>query len=497
MLVIQLQFLAGRYHSTPWGRNVNEGETEWPPSSYRLARALVDVWKRRRPDWPEERVLPLLQALSALPMFFLPSATAAHTRSYLSSNEKDPLKKQLVFDAFVALHRNDRVLMGFDSDLTSDSLQDLGSLLEELNYFGRSESWVQAKVDDHLSDYEWNCMPLSSDAYREKGEAVQVACLLPPSEYESLPYRPEDCAWLDALCLTSRNLLDEGWSNPPALHWVDYRRPEDALRPPPRKASPPFKARFRCAKYALSSRVLPRVQETASFAERIRVHLMGIHKRIRNNDPTLISQIFSGKAPNGEPINGHTHAFYLPLDEDGDGRLDHLLVFSSDPFDHSELMALDRLSSVWQPDRRPDVHLILVSLSAEIPRQQSASWVSATPFVTSRHYRKGRGTYMQWLSSEIEKECAFHGLPSPAKVEWIQHTLHTHSPIRWMEYIRSRKGMAPMRGHGCILSFEEPVSGPFAVGSLCHFGLGLFVPYEEGRAARTSSRSKFPGRFAT
>jgi CRISPR-associated protein Csb2 len=55
MLVVELRFLTGRYHATPWGRNVNEGATEWPPSPYRLVRALYDAWKRKRPDWPAER----------------------------------------------------------------------------------------------------------------------------------------------------------------------------------------------------------------------------------------------------------------------------------------------------------------------------------------------------------------------------------------------------------------------------------------------------------
>ena len=32
--------------------------------------------------------------------------------------------------------------------------------------------------------------------------------------------------------------------------------------------------------------------------------------------------------PDGKPLNGHRHAFFLPLDENGDGRIDHLLVTS-------------------------------------------------------------------------------------------------------------------------------------------------------------------------
>ncbi|MCP4691176.1 MAG: type I-U CRISPR-associated protein Cas5/Cas6, partial [Desulfobacterales bacterium] len=144
MLVITLQFIAGRYHATPWGRNVNEGEVEWPPSPYRLARTLVDAWRRRKPDWPEARLTPLLKALVNPPVFHLPPARASHTRAFLSSNQKDPSKKQLIFDAFVALDKRSKILMGFDADPGPDATRDLNALLDELNYLGRSESWVRA-----------------------------------------------------------------------------------------------------------------------------------------------------------------------------------------------------------------------------------------------------------------------------------------------------------------------------------------------------------------
>ena len=30
-VVISIQFLTGRYHATPWDKQVNEGAVEWPP----------------------------------------------------------------------------------------------------------------------------------------------------------------------------------------------------------------------------------------------------------------------------------------------------------------------------------------------------------------------------------------------------------------------------------------------------------------------------------
>src|SRR5271169_5311003 len=98
MTTIRLVFPSGRFHATPWGRHVNEGVPEWPPSPYRLLRGLYDAWKRKRAEWPESRVRPLLALLaSAPPCFLLPPATASHTRSFLSENTEDTNDRKLIF----------------------------------------------------------------------------------------------------------------------------------------------------------------------------------------------------------------------------------------------------------------------------------------------------------------------------------------------------------------------------------------------------------------
>ena len=80
MIVISFQFLAGRYHATPWGRHVNEGAVEWPPSPWRILRALVATWKRTLPELAEEDVKPIFETLAKLPEFVLPAAATGHTR---------------------------------------------------------------------------------------------------------------------------------------------------------------------------------------------------------------------------------------------------------------------------------------------------------------------------------------------------------------------------------------------------------------------------------
>src|SRR5580704_686109 len=90
MTVLELKFLAGRYHATPWGRHVNEGVVEWPPSPWRLLRALVAVWRRTCPEVPEPQVKRILAALAQPPRFSLPPNTVAHTRHYMPLGKKSP-----------------------------------------------------------------------------------------------------------------------------------------------------------------------------------------------------------------------------------------------------------------------------------------------------------------------------------------------------------------------------------------------------------------------
>lgn len=475
MVVLEIRFLAGQYHATPWGRNVNEGVIEWPPSPYRLSRALIDVCRRRRPNWDDARLAALLKPLQTPVTFYLPYALPAHTRSYLSSNEKNISKKQKIFDAFVVLDRNSRLFMTLDANISDMVRGDLNELLQELSYLGRAESWISARVQTILPTDGFVCIPKTHSSEHQNSDIVRVACLRPLEEFEA-EYSQESCTWLEALSLSTGDLLKAGWNEPPAQKTIDYIMPSNALNVPVSVHERILGSRFHVASYSLSSSVLPRVTETVPFAERIRSKLMGIHKRINGGDPLKVSPLFSGKSKDGTPTKGHAHIFILPIDEDGDGRIDHVFIKSGIPFDNSELSTLDALNSVWQNAGKQDVHMVLNSLSIDMPGTTFRRFKSATPYVTKRHYRDGRGTYTEWLDEEIRRECKYHNLPEPVSIEWIDSTQGTAHRIRWMEFKRSRKGDHPLPGYGCVLEFDEPVKGPFAIGALAHYGLGLFVP---------------------
>lgn len=485
MSVITLRFLAGAYHANPWGRHVNEGVVEWPPSPFRLARALADASFRRFPEWGPERSARAIELLAGAPSFALPTANESHVRLYMSSNLKEASKRQKILDAFAVVDRNSPVLVRLDPNAPVDAerLADLAQLLESLNYLGRSESWVEAGIQEADADVSWNCTPTLSEweSASSETEVERVACLRPPSSYLQQGLLPtvgkgkkaRAKTWFESLCMSSGDIQAEGWSHHPALLWKDYARPRGALEAP--KVPPVLAAgpKFAFARYSMTSNVLPRIETTLVLAERVRRHLMGINRRLEGGDPLKVSPLFSGKDGDGRPAKGHNHAFVIPRDDDGDGRLDHLEIWSKRPFASVELATLDAFRSIWQDGGRPDIEFLLTDLLETGPRFSATRWESVTPLVTGRHYRKGRGEFVEWLGNEIIRELSLQGLPAPVAMEWTTSDT-TVPPVRWAGFTRSRKGQSASPGHGAILTFSQPVEGPFVLGALAHYGLGRF-----------------------
>ena len=115
MPTMVLRFPGGRYHATPGGHHVNEGLVEWPPSPWRLVRALIACGYSTQ-HWdevpPEGRRL--IEALSsALAEYRLPQTALGHSRHYMPTTKMKDGREEttLVLDTFADVGRcsNDRV----------------------------------------------------------------------------------------------------------------------------------------------------------------------------------------------------------------------------------------------------------------------------------------------------------------------------------------------------------------------------------------------------
>ncbi|NIA13604.1 MAG: type I-U CRISPR-associated protein Cas5/Cas6 [Nitrospiraceae bacterium] len=530
MIAIPFRFIAGRYHATPWGRHVNEGAVEWPPSPWRILRALVAVWKRTMPGLPRERIEPIFRAMLDPPEFFLPPASTGHTRHYMPWDKTwKPEKQQprtLVFDTFVVLTRETGddgsgwrpeplVVRWPGAALESGHRETLSLLLANLNTLGRSESWCEAELVDDTGDPPgFACRPLQGDLPPEH-EIVRLLCPDPTTALADdhvVATRTKtsiyDPAW--NLCMETLQLHKERWSDPPGSRWVPYARPRDCFRIDhgsrmTRVAERPNIDLFR---FALDSTVLPLVTETLPVAEAARRYLMGIHGRLTEKGGVRgRSAVFSGKDESGRPLAGHAHACYLPTDEDGDGRLDHLTVYAAGGFGAEERRALDRLRKLRtgrENEERHPLRLLLLGMSTTGeyhpgPLEASEVWVSATPYIATRYAKtEGRSRIdltspddrAVFLQDNLRAQLAAVRPDIAALVSKIEPLRDENRafriagrlrPIQFKRYRRKSGDDGGRRLAGAFrLTFSSPVRGPIVLGWSSHFGMGLFMPEREG-----------------
>ena len=147
-VTIGIRFVWGRFHATPWERSANEASPEWPPSPWRLLRALYSTWKNRCSDLGKDEVESLLSILAAPPSFGLPLHRVAHTRHYLPDKDHkngSAGNTDKVLDAFVVMPSDEYVVIHWEDCALSPAEEGaLDQLLENLSYFGRAESVCEA-----------------------------------------------------------------------------------------------------------------------------------------------------------------------------------------------------------------------------------------------------------------------------------------------------------------------------------------------------------------
>ncbi len=511
---IGFRFVAGRYHATPWGAHVNEAALEWPPSPWRVLRALIAVWHRKADHQtvPEDGLKRLVFRLAGQPVQYrLPAAVHAHTRHYMPTRDGPTEKKTLVFDAFARIDPEEELVMLWAGvTLLDEERAHLAYLLERLGYLGRAESWVEGRLLE-----EWqgvpNCSPLDGLDRGTAGdfETLSLPTALGPDAYrawrdEQIALRnldrsnlnkgdtalkatlPEDL--IDALRLDSGDVRAQGWSRHPGLEFVRYARPSGALRSGTNSRPPGDGKRMTTVRLILKGKPvvskgspLPRIEDAIKIGEVVRKAVMHSADRVAGEDGD-VPPVLSGHGMGDG--NSHGHAFYLPEDDDGDGRIDHVLVHVEDGLDEVALAALARVRKIWLDRGQEWGMLFETSGSRESMADHpyltpSRRWISVTPYLHPWYRKKGFE-----IEDQVRRECHLRGWPEPTveRIETLSIRGKHRRPVHFHRFRSrgSRRAAQPdTKGSFLSLTFPEPVPGPIALGHGCHFGLGIFRATEK------------------
>lgn len=529
MLTLLLQFPGGRYHATPWGHHVNEGQVEWPPSPWRLLRALIACgystlgWEGIPPT-----ACRLIESLAGtLPKFQLPQASVAHSRHYMPAGvlDKGREKTSLVFDTWANV-ADGKIAIQWDCNLDEDSKRLFSELARHLGYLGRSESWVEAKatVDDDRFDYcdaypheeghnpgrGWEQLSLMASEFPDRytswrQQAVKEVLeayplpeggkpskkLLNDRDRAIAPYPP---SILDCLQRDTAWWKQHRWSQPPGSRRVLYWRRSDALAigvqaaHVRRRVAPVTTMLLALTTPSGNKSALPPCLRTLPQAELFHRAIVG---RVGQGCHVHCPEI-TGLDGDGKPLHDrHRHAHILPLDLDSDGRLDHLVIHAPMGLGDVAQQGIRGLKRTWTKGSIGKLQVAIAGsgdlsalrslphpLNLEIerllgPTSGAVNWISSTPFVPPR-YLKRRGANS--LIGQVNAELRSRELPEAENIEILPWT---GDRISLRHYVRHRNhgGKAPPIdiGYALRIRLTEPISGPLCLGYASHFGLGRFA----------------------
>ena len=359
MLRLAFEFPAGRYHATPWGRHVNEGVVEWPPSPWRIVRAFIATGfnKLGWTDVPPDATALVERLCLDPPEYWLPPAAGAHTRHYMPVYKGSSDK---VIDAFAYVGTGPGAVLGLEWPvvLTENEERILDALIPRFTYLGRAESWVDARRVGAMPEGLQRCAH-SETAPGRGYERIELLAPVSAADYarwHAAAFEQEHAAQLkadreraekknkappkklgkkqlaridelipptlvDALRVDTASLQKAGWNQPPGARALSYWRPEDALRHTvavhsrPQRKSPVDTALLALASDTQNGEALPRLIDSLLRAERLHAELVSASAW----DGSEPSRCLTGKGASSQPLRGHRHAHLLPLCLDASG----------------------------------------------------------------------------------------------------------------------------------------------------------------------------------
>lgn len=493
---IEVQLLSGRYHAHVWGESqFGMAGPEWPPSPWRLLRALAAAWFAARPDGPSAQDRDeLLETLgrSGPPELWLPKTSFHELPYYQPIWEMERgfprYERRLHYDHF-AVPEGGRFWFRFNTPLSERQQRLLTYLFTRIRYFGRSESRAYLRTADIEAPPEGIYRVFPRDAAKPNEDYVcrRVLCTTPDFKASDLwQVRGDNLGSSGAPPHLVDSLIERRMPLPCGTRSVEYAVPNDSLvseiRPRrARAAEPRSTVEIAEIRFRLGRRIPIPVSLLVALSRAFRDAAVRQYERIA---PNRHSRILTGREPDGTVARGHQHAYYLPQVKTDSGTIEHFaVVVPSGRMTREELEALLSVRRIPLGESDYPVTPVVEELvKTRSDQERVRRWRSVTPFLLPvRHGWEGRLTTLdERLGWWIERLCGVRLL------ELSRMVGHSGSgwvvPVLAHDYLkrRSRVGrswrLTRRPGFWLEVTFAEPVALRVPIGADAHFGAGQFVP---------------------
>ncbi|MEM3341521.1 MAG: type I-U CRISPR-associated protein Csb2 [Thermoplasmata archaeon] len=501
-LILEQLFLQGRFHATRWNQSPFEDiYGEWPPSPYRLLRALACRWfqyLRETGNSNEKLRDSLLSKLtSSIPKYALPISTwkGKPIKHYQPAELKFKKKKDvpevktpertLVEDHYRVICESDPIYWYWDKITLEDKeIELLDALLKRILYFGRAESLcVIKRVEKLPDDVAINCELKE----KREGPFTYSPVLIPlPGQFD-----------INTLFIPTCEMINR--AIPEKTSWY-Y-----AVLPPASSITPSHEPEIEynetnLIQFAVGGNVYPTMQNWVKITERFRARVIKkLCVAIKGDESATIHTLnaeeknklkyISGKDEKGQPVHGHEHPYFI-LIPDKDGNPTRFVVWRRTPFTKEETKCILKASLTPRPWETNTSRWFLkfVPLPSKTPPpdafKEGRIWESAVPFVIPANRHRFRKNGHERSGETPEKNLKrLLSMDNKTMLLTKMELIKKSESILWLNIHRptsSRRTIGKTRiarpGYWFRLEFERPIEGPLILGESCHFGLGLFVP---------------------
>jgi CRISPR-associated protein Csb2 len=462
---VRITLLSGRYGATPWDRSEHEGQVEYPPSPWRLLRAVLHGafgLTGSTGQLPQgcEALIELLAQQP--PTYHLPYGEFGQIRGFRPVYGNEPVppldtygggysqakgKRRSFIDSFLELGQGAALHVSWPVQLEAEQERLLGACLAGLSYLGRAEYPAIWQVVPSMPAA--NCSP------DPNGTLTVLAC-----GGEGV---------LEGLLMNAQQARQEGRQSLPGQQWLTYRYTPQ--RPGVAGGGSKAKAVNRALFAFVSAYPMP---ATAGMAWTDR-----LHRALLRNEPT--SALWAGMAA-GQPLGEEQRAWFRWLE--CDGAISALEVVSPQPFSEAETATLQTLRRLYG---RGGVEVPMRLMQLEATANPCFRHLrTATPMLLYTTPRPGR---LQRSPAGQAIQSLLWGLGEQGKIEpsrfgldgehvWIEHARAGRISARVLEVVANpgliqRGERQAASGLGFHLELEAEQGLPaLGIGWGRHFGAG-------------------------